>query len=828
MVTLAGIAASQHQNEKVGAPPLPTDYYVAHLLLVPDEPGPDNVTPFYFVSVDLCELAPYLQLLLDTAPSAHGYTRHFHRYNYSAALLHRFSYFLATCYAKNFDRAYADKIGKYPAKIVYVPPRIPIKLLEQLSQAAVPPIVIAGTSECEKHARGLGFPCSLIGNTTAEWLNREIGSCFSKPAVPLTAEQKNRLDQGQFKGHIPPNVFVSTFPDESLFGESKLKPFPTSGMRLLLPNEVLNNQMRRRWMPPPSQTRPDPAENLERELSSMRIAFAQRLADYLLIDPRHGLADGTLGPGLRSRLEEYLVANSADAFETLVAEAAKHLAEYPGACDYVLCCPAINKRSSERIFRRTVPDRILNHVYKAKAQDFQTYFRPQDFRSEQEFQDFMSLMIYQSLENNYLSTVLSLYAASSRQPILRTPQLSSGLFGMLRQLRRTYAGRNWHAFQRDLEKFSNAVLNELSHPVRDFLKSTRSEGVKLISDLPMEWLPIDGVPIMFQRTLSRLPLTPGNALYSSFNACREDLRIGPKEAQRILVCNCLSPGDDLYGYPKLFVKGLEGIGVQHSYVEPKGTKEYAAALLSHKPYFLVHWGHGFYDQAQERGYLAIRDERTEIWDLTGCSIPPIVLLAACDTAAIAETYNTPANGWLALGARSVLASYFPIQADLTTVLFGRIFANLLEAVHGKQILPTWEIVVSRTLLLNRYLDFFYGFVEWSKRRHLEVPPRGISLEYTYLWNKQRWSPAEGYRRCPELLARAMDRQGKKFGDHFRRYLREETTVPHTMFFAHLGAPETIRISKERRTALRSRIGKCENHRMHRLMIDVVSTTHLHL
>lgn len=798
MATLAGIGASRYQNEQVAASPLPTDYYVAHLLLLPDEPGPNQVTPFYFASVDLCGLAPYLQVLLDTLPSAHGYTRHFHRYNYTAAVLHRFSYFLATCYVKNFDRAYAETFGGYMAKVVYVLPHVPLKVLDLLSKSTVPPIVVAGTPECQTRAKELGFPCSRVEEATSAWLNGEIRLCFSKPTEPLTTEQRSRMDQGQFDKHIAPNVFVATFPEESLFGESNLNPFPTTGLGLLLPNEALNNQLRRRWMPPPPRERPDPAKRLEQAISSMRIAFAQRLSDYLLVDPRFGLADRSLASGLRSRLEQYIDTNSSEAYEGLVREATEHLAEYPGACNYILCCPAINRRSSERIFRRAVPDRVMKLIYKAKAHDFLTYGLPRDFRSKQEYQIFMGLVGYQGLENAYLSAVLALYAVCYRRPVLRTPQLSSSLFGRLRGLRRTYEGRNWRAFQRDLEKFTNAVLDELSPQVRDFLTSTRSDNVKFISDLPLEWLPVDGVPLMFQRTLSRIPLTPGNAPYAHFNACREDLWIGPEEAQRVLVCNCFSPDDPLNAYARLFLEGLEATGARHSCVEPVSVREYAAALLSHKPYILVHWGHGSYDRVRDRGYLNIRNEKTEIWDLAGCSVPPIVLLAACESAAIAETHNTPANGWLALGARSVLATYFPVQADLTCVLFVRIFANLLEAVHGNQLLDTWAVVVSKTLLLNRYLDFFYGFVEWAHRRRLPVPPREIFLEYTYLWNQQDCSGAEGYRRCPELLARAMDRFGSEFGENFRRYLQDEATVPHTMFFAHLGAPETIRIRKEPR------------------------------
>src|SRR5882762_9739244 len=120
MITLGGINASQHTNEQVAPSRFPTDYYVAHLFLLPDEPGPSNVTPFYFASTDLCELAEFFRVLLDTLPSAHGYTKHIHPYNYSAALLHRFSYFLIPCYTKNFDREYAEVFGSFLAKVIYV------------------------------------------------------------------------------------------------------------------------------------------------------------------------------------------------------------------------------------------------------------------------------------------------------------------------------------------------------------------------------------------------------------------------------------------------------------------------------------------------------------------------------------------------------------------------------------------------------------------------------------------------------------------------------------------------------------------------------------
>jgi len=446
--------------------------------------------------------------------------------------------------------------------------------------------------------------------------------------------------------------------------------------------------------------------------------------------------------------------------------------------------------------KRFLPYRLLKFAYKSRADDYLQYIDREELRSEDDYKQLMSLMAFQGLENDYLSSVLGLYASSYRRPVLRTPQLGAAFFGRLRQLRNVYDGGDARAFTRDLKKFSDALLSSLPERIQHFLASTHTLQLKLISDLPLEWLAIGGVPLMFDHIVSRIPLTPGNALFAHFNGSREDLHVGPQEAERVLILNCLPPTDKLSAYPRLFGEVLDGMGVRHSYVEPSNVAEYTAALSTHKPYILVHWGHGSYDQDADRGYLHIRDEKTQVWDLKNCSVPPIVLLGACETAALAETHNTPANGWLALGARSVLATYFPVQADLTVVLFGRIFANLHEALHGKQELNTWAAVVSKTIFLNRYLDFFYGFVERCQARKEPVPPGEVFLEYTYLWNREQMSLAEGYRRCPELLARAIDRFSKELGDSFREYLRTERTVPHTMFFSHLGAPETILIRKD--------------------------------
>jgi hypothetical protein len=123
-IPISEFAASPSQNEQVTPPSIATDYYAAHLFLLPDRPEPDEVTPFYFACVDLCGLAPCMPPVLDTRPSLHGYTRHIHHYNHTAPRLHGFSYFLITSHARNIEWVHAETFGQYFVKVVHLAPRV--------------------------------------------------------------------------------------------------------------------------------------------------------------------------------------------------------------------------------------------------------------------------------------------------------------------------------------------------------------------------------------------------------------------------------------------------------------------------------------------------------------------------------------------------------------------------------------------------------------------------------------------------------------------------------------------------------------------------------
>ena len=252
---------------------------------------------------------------------------------------------------------------------------------------------------------------------------------------------------------------------------------------------------------------------------------------------------------------------------------------------------------------------------------------------------------------------------------------------------------------------------------------------------------------MMQRDMSRIPIRPGNGLLIHFDECRETLRLGWAELSEVLIMDCTCEGDEVGDYSYVLHEALLGIGFNSEHFRPSTVEDYGDRLRTAEPYILVHWGHGSYDTEGDRGYLHLGDKKVEVWDWVGMAVPPIVLLAACETSALAQTHNNPANAWLALGARSVLATLLPVDALLTCILFTRIFANLFESLRGEQVLPDWSTVVSKTLMLQRYLDFHYEYQKWRTQKGMEPIPHEFFLEYTYRWNKSATSLADGYRRC---------------------------------------------------------------------------------
>ncbi|MGM5000124.1 CHAT domain-containing protein [Tardiphaga sp. 538_B7_N1_4] len=150
------------------------------------------------------------------------------------------------------------------------------------------------------------------------------------------------------------------------------------------------------------------------------------------------------------------------------------------------------------------------------------------------------------------------------------------------------------------------------------------------------------------------------------------------------------------------------INLKH--VQVTSEAELIKALNEFQGPLVVFDGHGSHG-AGGPGKLHLGDEAVDIWSLTDkiTNMPPIVVLSACDTHAADRNHATTANGFMSLGARTVLSSVFPLDARQAAVFTARLVLRVSDFLRPAIMLSgqalTWQEVISGMLRMQLLSDF---------------------------------------------------------------------------------------------------------------------------
>lgn len=243
--------------------------------------------------------------------------------------------------------------------------------------------------------------------------------------------------------------------------------------------------------------------------------------------------------------------------------------------------------------------------------------------------------------------------------------------------------------------------------------------LKIISDAPIEWLPIGNLPLALRYDCSRISATPGNLLMTEL-LHRPTLVVPPRALQKILVISSFTPDDPLRLAMKESLERIRERWEKKADIIFKSVAtvdEFASALNAFDGMILIFDGHGADNSDEPVGKLVIGGSTIDVWELRNkVRVPPIVILSACDTHGIdASSHATVGNGFLFLGARTVVATLLPVGGHASAALVARLvfrIADFLPAVlAGKQRVLCWTEVVSgmqRMLLASEVLDVLVG------------------------------------------------------------------------------------------------------------------------
>ncbi|CCN69780.1 hypothetical protein [Vibrio nigripulchritudo] len=283
------------------------------------------------------------------------------------------------------------------------------------------------------------------------------------------------------------------------------------------------------------------------------------------------------------------------------------------------------------------------------------------------------MLAIRQFELAYTSLAISSLAVSNLCPAIRLPNsinFHNGLLNDLESLSKSTTPKSLKNFDRKYKDLTNKLLDEIGEELVELIRE--NESVALCTDVPLEWLTVDRIPLLFTHEISKIHTTTGDQLlklsmnFSSFSLEQDDLK-------KITVIRSFRDNDPIKPILEQSLRHYIGIDneIELEVIDVQDKNQLFDALSKVKTQILVFDCHGNHGGSEEHGWLQIGTDQVNTWELP-VVVPPIIILSACLTSAIAGSHASVANGLLEKGAVTVLGTLLPVDATKSAVFVGRI------------------------------------------------------------------------------------------------------------------------------------------------------------
>lgn len=387
---------------------------------------------------------------------------------------------------------------------------------------------------------------------------------------------------------------------------------------------------------------------------------------------------------------------------------------------------------------------------------------------------------------NYLDNVASLHSSLTYSPIIRTPVKGSSIYVNLSFFKpqffpNTSQAKTRRKLKKTIYKFGNVLQQKnLSPEVQKVIKNRHGQIVA-ISDLPVEWTLIDGIPLAFTHDICRLPETTLHGLMSHYIRNQKFEYSIPIDIIKKTLVVLGAHEESFKKWHRIVYSQSEADGFH--VVECSCLQELNDALLAIKPEFLIFDCHGGYNQETHSSFLQIGNEVLDGEYVVNNNISaPIVFLSACGTAPTYGTINPIANAFFEAGAISVTSTYLPINIDSGSKLYIRILNNLAFAAD-KIIHKNWLEFICHLIRSSSINDAF-TYVRKRKANIDSSELKQVNSEVLYdslIFSKRR-----------ELYSNLDKKIGALTGDD-KLYYSE--VIPEYLLYSNLGRGDLILFDK---------------------------------
>lgn len=302
---------------------------------------------------------------------------------------------------------------------------------------------------------------------------------------------------------------------------------------------------------------------------------------------------------------------------------------------------------------------------------------------------------------DFIDIAANLHCSFRFSPYLRLPLVCKSVNAELSYVspknnsRLTYS-KDPLAYNNAIHKVGEILSNKLLAPKTKKMLEHMPAQVVAITDLPIEWLEVDGVPLGFSHDVCRIPETPASGLLTHYVISRFSSHYKiPADilSKTLLVYGCRE--DDFKKWQDIADIAVQALGAKS--VIGQSLDEFEAAVKMHKPELMIIDTHGSTDLQTHQSYIMMGKEKVYPKDIAERGIfARMIFISACNTAPCYNDVNTVGNGFLEAGASTVTSSYLPLEVDESSLLYIRIM-NQLNMAAKEGLHRNWLAFISHIL-----------------------------------------------------------------------------------------------------------------------------------
>ena len=337
----------------------------------------------------------------------------------------------------------------------------------------------------------------------------------------------------------------------------------------------------------------------------------------------------------------------------------------------------------------------------------------------------------------FLDTLGMLHSSYRFSPYLRLPFLGKDIntslsFVSSKISEHLISAKKKSSINFVIQKIGKEISDRtISDELKKHLKSYPQQ-IFGITDLPLEWIDIDGVPLGFSHDVCRVPETPldSGLLYYVVNEVKYFV---PKD---IINKTLVVFGTEESSFA-LYQKEAKSLSKELGFLTRtcESVDALEKTIKEIKPEFLIIDSHGNADVKNNQTYIKIGSEKLYPKDVVDRAITaPLVFLSACNTAPTYNAFNTIAGAMIQVGAFSVTSSYLPLQVADASILYLRILRQLSQAAINP-FHRNWLSFISHILRTSYIYDAYNKYmINKGEKLQIEELSQVLGLDFALSMN----------------------------------------------------------------------------------------------